>query len=262
MGDKNFIDPITDIVAENLKHNQIQTRLNSIAESWVDGNIQTTIICDPQIPANLLSHAQKTIYLNEELLMRVKVDTSYYGEDITSKIKIDASFFLMTANNMVGDQGSILISGVVGECRLMYDNAVEPKRMELDLEQFQIRQDLGNKMTKQQTVVDIISKFSGLPARVTYEGITFSPSIFINGENDVRLVYDVVDVSEDSPHRHNWKEFGCWYNPFNGLDKETGGKPCGFLFLIENIFNDGSMLTAIEETIAFLDRNKSEILQF
>jgi len=250
---KEFLSAIPDIVAENLenrRYKEIQDKLDEAAKSLNDTSVSVTVGFTILTKANRIPNTTLTHHLNGALLKKLTIP----GVDMF-RVVSDSTFRLINANNIFDNEAFIQINGTVENCRLRYMKHDE-ERMEL----FQIRSEIGETITKRRTYIDVMKEFSKLPPVVKFEGLTFSPNIFINGENDVRLVYDVVDVSEGSPHRHDWKQYGCWHNPFYGLDKEANGKPCGFLFLIENIFDDASMLTAIEETMIFLNRNKSELL--
>lgn len=101
-------------------------------------------------------------------------------------------------------------------------------------------------------MTDVTKSLLTLPEFVFFEGMEFSLSVFKNHSDEMRLVYDITSVSEDSPHKKQYDEYNCWENPF--IREE--GYTCGFLFLAEGIGNDKSMLRAIQDCKQFLLKNK------
>jgi hypothetical protein len=96
----------------------------------------------------------------------------------------------------------------------------------------------------------IVEKLVRLPPWIEFQGCTFDLTIIINGSpDDVRLVYGLSAVSPESRHWAKFMLHRCWENPF------ADGSNQGFLFLAENISNDGLLLEAIMRCYRFLKQN-------
>jgi hypothetical protein len=87
-----------------------------------------------------------------------------------------------------------------------------------------------------------------LPAYVRHEGVEYVFRLFINHE-EVRLVYEIYDVSPTSKHYQTYSDFG-------GVINENGGMK-GFLFLIEGIETDEDLLEGINELKNKIDNLKN-----
>lgn len=97
--------------------------------------------------------------------------------------------------------------------------------------------------------IDAIALLLELPAFVNdIQGVHFELKLFKDG-GELRLVYSIYDVSDDSPHKKQIDEYRCWDNPF--LKSTTS-----FLLLEEHILNDADLIEAIQRTKDFLTENK------
>jgi hypothetical protein len=88
-----------------------------------------------------------------------------------------------------------------------------------------------------------------LPCYVCFEGIEFQPMLAKNGDNELRLLYGVLSVQDDSPHKRYLTQHYCFYNRL--LDSN-----CGFLYLYENITNDYQLDCAVVDCRLFLEKHK------
>ncbi len=98
--------------------------------------------------------------------------------------------------------------------------------------------------------MDTIKNLLKLPSFLNYEGVSFELNIFVNGTNDVRLCYDILQCAKDSRHFSDIKEHGCWENPF------YNNSPIGFLYLYEGIEDEVSFNDAINHCMEFLKKNR------
>lgn len=87
-----------------------------------------------------------------------------------------------------------------------------------------------------------------LPPWVVYEGINFELRLISNGTDEMKLVYGISYVDDDSKHKLDIEVHGCWENPLY----VEGGSSTGFLYLVEGIENDNDLLAVITETRDFL----------
>lgn len=95
---------------------------------------------------------------------------------------------------------------------------------------------------------DLIKELFRLPAFIDFEGIQFRLEIFINRNEDARLVYNICDVDKGSKHYRQVKHFGCWDNPITG---HTGS----FLWLAEYINSEEELFKDIDRCYEFLRDN-------
>lgn len=100
-------------------------------------------------------------------------------------------------------------------------------------------------------MIQIVPLLLALPPYVTYQGVSFELLIFPNG-NEMRLVYAILNVGENSPHYPLYQEYGCWENPLIHPGDVYG---CGFLYLVEGIESDNDLVRAVAETKEFLKKN-------
>lgn len=96
--------------------------------------------------------------------------------------------------------------------------------------------------------VNITEALFKLPSVVHFEGIDFIPKIFKEGA-EIRLVYEVLSVDDESPHKQMWDEYGCFES------RLTSGNT-SFLYLNEGIQSDEDLHEAIEDCYKFLNCNK------
>lgn len=108
-----------------------------------------------------------------------------------------------------------------------------------------------------QKKIDPIKEFSKLPSFVSFEGIQFSLCFFINHTDDMRLVYKIYDVDDNSKHKKQYDEYGCWDNPLGVSPFDDDVHTCSFLWLEEYIRNEDEFLDAINRCQSFLERIKS-----
>ena len=97
----------------------------------------------------------------------------------------------------------------------------------------------------------IVPLLLALPPYITYQGVSFELRLFPNG-NEMRLVYALLNVAENSPHFSLYQEYYCWENPFIRPGDVYG---CSFLYLVEGIESDNDLVRAVAETNDFLKRN-------
>jgi hypothetical protein len=94
-----------------------------------------------------------------------------------------------------------------------------------------------------------IEKFAQLPPELSYQGVNFQLKLIVSGSpGDVRLVYAISYADDDSPHCQEVRDFGCWVNVLDG------GKPQGFLYLVENISTDAQLRKACRDCTEWLNR--------
>lgn len=103
---------------------------------------------------------------------------------------------------------------------------------------------------------DVVKEFLKLPRFVSFEGIQFEPNIFINDSDEMRLVYSVFIVGEDSRHKEQWDKYGCWDNPLSVSPFDNDIHTCDFLWLQEGIQNEEELFKAIERCYEFLLNRK------
>jgi hypothetical protein len=91
-----------------------------------------------------------------------------------------------------------------------------------------------------------------LPPFVTVQGVDFRFKI-IHESRELRLVYDIENVYDESPHFKDINDHGGWQNPFNENSFQ------GFLFLREGITDDLDLALAILECRMFFITNGIKI---
>ena len=90
----------------------------------------------------------------------------------------------------------------------------------------------------------LVEELLKLPPWIEFEGIQFEFQIINNGGNEMRLVYDILTVDDDSPHRAVFVEHGSWLNKLvNPADPPLQG----FLILYENIETDVDLCWAARD---------------
>lgn len=93
-----------------------------------------------------------------------------------------------------------------------------------------------------------VEQFGRLPPWIEVQGVRFELQLIVNGTpDDIRLVYAIAGVDDNSPHKKRIDECGSWRNPY------TGGLQ-GFLFLVENISTEMSLGDACDRAEKFLKR--------
>ena len=99
----------------------------------------------------------------------------------------------------------------------------------------------------------LIKAISKLPSHLVYQGIIFEFQI-VNDTSDgvpsVAIIYNIIDVFEESQHWDSVSEYHSWVNPFydNAIQ--------GFLYLVENITDDVTLLDELDGLHTWLTKNK------
>lgn len=90
----------------------------------------------------------------------------------------------------------------------------------------------------------IIEEFLTLPGWVDFEGINFTLELFIAKRTEARICYRINYVSDESPHKVHYDQFGSWQNKL--ADPEQ--KPTqSFLYLQEGIETDADLIWGIRQ---------------
>lgn len=99
--------------------------------------------------------------------------------------------------------------------------------------------------------MSIVKKFCSLPRIVEFQGVSFEPIMYNNGQG-ITLAYLVIDADKDSPHRKMWEGNDGWDNP---LVRPGAPYPCNFLWGEEGCETDRQLSQAIDRCKVFLEKH-------
>lgn len=90
----------------------------------------------------------------------------------------------------------------------------------------------------------IAEELLDLPPWVTYQGVNFTFELINDGGKELRLVYGINTVDQESPHKASIDECGSW---LNSLANEDNPPLQGFLVLYEGLTSDADLCWAARE---------------
>lgn len=94
---------------------------------------------------------------------------------------------------------------------------------------------------------DVITELLRLPEYVEYQGVQFRFKLF-NNQGEIRMVYEIDSIEDDSLHKNQIDKFGCWDNPITG-------HRASFMLLREGLENENDIFNAIEYFDNFIKQN-------